>query len=542
MSVAEAAGMSDTARYDAIVIGAGFAGLYQLYTLRDQLGLRVLVLEAGQGVGGTWFWNRYPGARCDSESHYYSYSFSKELEDEWYWSERYPEQREILRYLEHVADRFDLRRDIQLQQRVSGATFSESTGRWTIVTEAGQHYDAQFLITAVGTLSAANIPDFPGLDQFTGEWFHTSRWPTREVDFSGKRVGLIGTGSSGIQAVPIIARQAKHLTVFQRTPNYSLPARNYKLSNSFQQEIRANYDAIREHARSTFHGHPFEESETSALALSDEERSRHYEAAWAKGGLRFLNAFKDLFYNLEANNTASAFIRSKIAETVADPAIAATLSPSDYPLAARRPTTDTNYYETFNRENVTLVDVRSAPIVEITSTGIRTTKSEYPLDTIIFATGFDALTGPLLGIDIRGRGGRSLRKDWAAGPLTYLGLQTPGYPNLFMITGPGSPSVLANAPVAIEQHVNWITECIRHLRDHGRTLIETTSEASDEWSIEMDKAAHASLLPLAPNSWYFGGNIPGKPRAVLPYAGGMVRYSEIAKNVARTNYRGFCIS
>jgi cation diffusion facilitator CzcD-associated flavoprotein CzcO len=530
---------SPTTCLDAVVIGAGFAGLYQLHALRDQLGLDVIAIEAGEGVGGTWYWNRYPGARCDSESFTYCYSFSRELQEQWSWTERYPVQKEILAYLNHVADRFDLRKDIRFNSRVTTATYDESNSSWLIETSGGQRLNAKFLIMAVGTLSTANFPNIPGLETFAGRWFHTSDWPEDELDFSGQRVGLIGTGSSGIQTAPIIAKQAEQLTVFQRTPNYSLPAHNHKLSDDFQLEIRANYEAIRDLARSTFHGHAFEESKISALDVDDEERVRRYEFAWGKGGLRFLNAFSDLFYNVDANQTASSFVRRKIAEVVHDPETATALMPVDYPIGARRPTTDTGFYEMFNRENVSLVDIRRSPIVEIIPTGVRTTDQVHSLDVIVLATGFDALTGPLLAIDIRGRDGRSLRADWQGGPITLLGLQTPGYPNLFIITGPGSPSVLANAPVAIEQHVDWITDCILKLLKSGHAHIEATEKAADEWSVEMDRAAQSSLLPLAPSSWYMGGNIPGKPSVVLPYAGGMLRYAQIAKQVADENYRGF---
>jgi cation diffusion facilitator CzcD-associated flavoprotein CzcO len=527
--------------YDAIIVGAGFSGLYQLLQLRDKLGLSVLVLEAGDGIGGTWHWNRYPGARCDSESYYYSYSFSKELQEEWRWTERYPDHSEIRRYLNHVADRFDLRRNIRLGTRVTGANYDDDANLWTIKTEAGETFTAQFFIAAAGCLSSANIPAIKGLDGFKGQWYHTGRWPHDGVDFAGKRVGLIGTGSTGIQAVPVVAKQALHLTVFQRTANYSVPARNAPLTEESQKDVRANYDAIRDHARSTINGHPFDISQTSALDVSDEERRERYEAAWEAGGLRFRAVFSDLLRNKAANDTAAEFVRAKIRAIVKDPVTAAKLTPTDHPFAAKRPPIDSHYFETFNQDNVALVDVKATPIIEVTGGGIRTSDAEYPLDIIVFATGFDALTGPLLAMNIHGSKGRSLREDWAAGPRTYLGLQTPGYPNMFTITGPGSPSVLTNMPVAIEQHTQWITDCIGYLRANGLRRIETTQEASDKWVDHVNEAASATLLPLASSSWYLGANIPGKPRVFMPYAGGMARYAKICADVAGESYKGFFI-
>jgi cation diffusion facilitator CzcD-associated flavoprotein CzcO len=542
-----ATGAPPVQTYDAVIVGAGFSGLYQLHQLRDLLGLSVLVLEAGDGVGGTWFWNRYPGARCDSESYYYSYSFSKELEQEWQWTERYPEHSEIRRYLNHVADRFDLRRDIRLNTKVTTARFDDAANRWTIATQdaatgaPGPAYDAQFFITAVGCLSSANIPDIKGLDSFKGQWAHTGRWPKEGVDFTGKRVGLIGTGSTGIQATPVIAEQAAHLTVFQRTANYSVPARNAPLTPGDVATVKADYAAIREKARASINGHPFDFSDVSALDVPPEERDRRYEAAWQAGGLRFRGVFADLVRNKAANDTASDFIRAKIRAIVHNPATAAMLTPTDHPFASKRPPIDSNYFETFNRDNVALVDVRATPIVEVTPDGIRTTDADYPLDVIVFATGFDALTGPLLAMDIHGSGGRSLREDWKAGPRTYLGLQTAGYPNMFTITGPGSPSVLTNMPVAIEQHTQWITECIRTMRAHGQTRIEATTEASDAWVEHVNEAANETLLPLANSSWYLGANVPGKPRVFMPYAGGMARYANVCADVAKAGYNGFTV-
>jgi len=527
---------------DALVIGAGFSGLYQLLCLRDRLGLSVQVLEAADGIGGTWYWNRYPGARCDSESHSYCYSFSDELMREWEWSERYPGPPEILRYLNHVADRFDLKRDIRFNTRVIAAHYDETANLWHVSTDAGEVFTAQFLITAVGCLSSANIPNIAGLDTFEGRWYHTGQWPHEGVDFRGKRVGLIGTGCTGIQAAPVIAETAAHLTVFQRTANYSVPARNAPLTPEFRRYVRENTAEIRQVMHSTVNGHPWPLAERSALKTPPEERQALYEKAWEIGGLRFRATFRDLVIDKAANDTAADFIRGKIREVVKDPATAAKLSDFDHPYAAKRPPIDTDYFETFNRDNVALVDVRAEPIDRITSRGIRTRDAEYPLDIIVFATGFDGMTGSLLRMDIRGRDGLSLAKAWAAGPRNYLGLQIAGFPNLFSVTGPGSPSVLCNMPVAIEQHVEWITDCIAHMRQHGLKRIEPTNEAMDSWVAQVNATAEATLLPQAKHSWYLGANVPGKPRVFMPYAGGMAHYRKICADVAARNYEGFTLS
>lgn len=460
-----------TMTLDAVIVGAGFAGLYQLHVLRDKLGLDVRVLEAADGVGGTWYWNRYPGARCDSESFYYSYSFSPELEQEWEWTERYPAQPEILRYLEHVADRFALRPNIQLGTRVIAARFDSSRNRWVVETDTGERFDTSFLITAVGCLSTANMPRIAGADSFAGATHHTGLWPHDGVDFTGKRVGQIGTGSTGIQAIPVIAAAAEHLTVFQRTPNYSVPARNAPLTAEEQRAVKADYAAIRAKTRSTPGAHPWDNAPDSALDVDEAARFARYEAAWHKGGLRFRSTFSDVLTSPEANQTAADFIRAKIAQTVHDPATAERLTPRDHPFAAKRPPIDSDYFETFNRDNVTLVDLRATPIESAVPTGIRTSDQTYDLDILIFATGFDAMTGPLLALGIEGELG-TLRDAWEAGPVSYLGLQIPGFPNLFTITGPGSPSVLTNMPTAIEQHADWIGACIAHMRHTGASRIE----------------------------------------------------------------------
>lgn len=530
------------AELDALVIGAGFSGLYQLLCLRDRLGLSVKVLEQADGVGGTWYWNRYPGARCDSESHVYWFTFSPELMREWEWSERYPGQAEILRYLNFVADKFDLKRDIRFNTRVISARYDEATNRWHVRTEQGEIFIATYLVTAVGCLSTANVPNIPGLQDFKGTWYHTGQWPHEGVDFTGKRVGIIGTGSTAIQAIPVIAAQAKHLTVFQRTANYSVPARNVPLTAEFRQYVKQHAEEIRAITHQTYNGMGFKVEARQAVETPPEEREKIYEAAWERGGLQFRASFQDMLVSKEANDTAADFIKRKIRAIVKDPNTAAILSDIDHPYAAKRPPIDTDYFETYNRPNVALVDVKAAPIRRISEAGICTTDAEYPVDIIVFATGFDALTGPLLRLNIRGRDGVTLKDAWHAGPVTYLGLQVAGFPNLFTITGPGSPSVLCNMPVPIEQHVEWITDCIRHLREKGLKRIEARPEAVDAWVREVNEVANRTLLPLATHSWYLGANIPGKPRVFMPYAGGMIRYREICDGVAARGYEGFALS
>ncbi len=531
-----------TPELDAVVIGAGFSGLYQLLCLRDRLGLSVKVLEAADGVGGTWYWNRYPGARCDSESHVYWYTFSPELMQEWEWSERYPGQAEILRYLNFVADRFDLKRDIRFNTRVTAAEYDEAANRWRVHTEAGETFVTKFLITAVGCLSTANVPNIPGLQDFKGNWYHTGQWPHEGVDFTGKRVGMIGTGSTGIQAAPVIASQAKHLTVFQRTANYSVPARNVPLTPEFKQWVKQNNRQIRETTHKNYNGMGFMVDERKAVETPAEERETIYEAAWERGGLQFRASFQDMLVSKEANDTAADFIKRKIRAIVKDPRTAAILSNIDHPYAAKRPPIDTDYFETYNRPNVSLVDVRATPIERISEAGICTSEGEYPVDVIVFATGFDAMTGPLLRLNLRGRDGVALKDVWEAGPRNYLGLQVAGFPNLFTITGPGSPSVLCNMPVAIEQHAEWIANCIQYMREKGLERIEPRPEAVEGWVAEVNDVASRTLLPLARHSWYLGANIPGKPRVFMPYAGGMLRYREKCQDVVAKDYEGFALA
>jgi len=531
-----------TGDVDAVVIGAGFSGLYMNYRLRDQMGLSVQVFEAGDGVGGTWYWNRYPGARCDSESYIYCYTFDKDLLQEWEWSGKYPEQPEILRYLEHVADRFDLRRNIKFGTRVTGARWDDETRRWSVETDQGDVVTATYLVTAVGCLSSGQIPNIPGLDGFQGEWYHTGSWPHEGVDFSGKRVGVIGTGSSGIQSIPVIAKQAGHLTVFQRTPQYTVPARHGTVDKAFLDEVKARYDEIIEKCRWSLAGQPYTLMERSALSVNDEERDAIYEAAWQEGGFKFiLSTFNDISTDRRANDTASEFIRRKIREIVKDPEVAEKLVPVDHPFTSKRPLIDTDYFETYNRDNVTLVDIRHSPIVEITPTGIRTEDAHYELDIIVFATGFDAMTGTFNRMNIVGRDGQLLRDKWAGGPLTYLGVATAGFPNLFMITGPGSPSVLSNMPVSIEQHVEWISDLIAHMRANDIATAEADPQAEQEWVVHVNEVAAQTMYMLA-DSWYLGANIPGKPRVFMPYAGGVGPYRQKCDEVAAAGYEGFVLT
>jgi len=525
---------------DAVIVGAGFAGLYMLHRLRG-LGLSVHVFEAGKGVGGTWYWNRYPGARCDVESMDYSYSFSEELQQEWRWSERYSAQPEILRYINHVADRFDLRRDITFSTRVTSAVFDEATSRWDVRTDTGEQVGARFCIMATGCLSTAQVPSFKGRESFEGKWYHTGAWPHEGVDFGGQRVGIIGTGSSAIQSIPIIARQAAHLHVFQRTPNFSVPAHNAPLDPEYERSVKANYADFRRQARESRIGFVVERSDKSALEVSPEERVREYEKRWNRGGLGFAATYNDLQISKDANDTAAEYFRAKIRSLVRDPAIGEALVPQHYPLGTKRLCVDTGYYETFNRDNVTLVDIRKSPIEEITPRGLRTRDGEYEFDSIVFATGFDAMTGALMSIDLRGMGGKTIQQKWAEGPRTYLGLTIAGFPNLFMITGPGSPSVLSNMIVSIEQHVDWIADCITHLREQGKASIEATVEAENGWVEHVDEVGHMTLYPLA-DSWYMGANIPGKPRIFMPYIGGVGVYRQKCDDVASKGYEGFVLA
>jgi cation diffusion facilitator CzcD-associated flavoprotein CzcO len=523
---------------DAVVIGAGFAGMYMVYRLR-QAGFAVHGFEAGDGVGGTWYWNRYPGARCDSETMYYSYSFLKDVEQEWPLQERYPGQPEILRYLNHAADRMDVLKDFTFNARVSSIAFDDSEKTWTVQTESGQSRRSRWVITAVGCLSDANVPEIEGADSFAGQLLHTGQWPHEPVDFTGKRVGIVGTGASGIQAIPVIAAQADHLTVFQRTAQFTIPAANGPLSEDLAAMWKENYEEWRRRGRFSRGGVPYPATDRTALEMTAEERREAYEAAWEEGGFVFaLGTFADLLVDEDANETAAEFVRSKIDEIVQDPGVAEMLKPREFPFATKRLPLDTDYYQTFNRPNVTLVDIKQTPIERITPTGVQTTAGFHELDVLVFATGFDALTGPLLAMNIRGRAGRKLADAWGEGPVTYLGLGVPEFPNLLTITGPGSPSVLSNMPVSIEQHVEWIGDFMEWARQHDVEEVEPTHQATLEWTAHVQEVANTTLYPKAA-SWYMGANIPGKPRLFLPYVGGVDTYRYKCDEVAGHGYEGF---
>jgi len=523
--------------FDAIIVGAGFAGLYMLHRLRSA-GFTARVIEAAADVGGTWYWNRYPGARCDVQSLLYSYSFSEALQQEWEWRERYAAQPEILSYINHVADRFDLRRDIQFDTRVTAASYDESSGRWAVATDQGELFDAQFCIMATGCLSTPRRPDFEGLDSFAGNWYHTGYWPHEGVDFRGQRVGMIGTGSSAIQSIPIIAAQAAHLTVFQRTANFSVPAWNHDLDPAQVAEWKSRYAEIRRQVRAGENGVVYDGNQWAAAQITPEQQREELQRRWQQGGLSMWGPFTDVLENERANEIAADFVRDRIRELVADPEVAELLCPKGYPYGAKRLCVDTDYYATYNRDNVTLIDISSSRIDEITPSGVRIGAQEYRFDALVFATGFDAMTGTLLRIDVRGRGGMTLRDKWSAGPRTYLGLMSAGFPNLFTITGPGSPSVLSNMIVSIEQHVDWIGDCMAYLREHNLVSIEAAQDAEDDWVDHVNELANATLFPQA-DSWYMGANIPGKPRVFMPYLAGVGPYREICDQVAANSYNGF---
>jgi len=527
--------------YDVVVVGAGFAGMYMLHRLRKQ-GLSARVYEQGGDVGGTWYWNRYPGARCDVESMQYSYSFDDELQQQWNWSERYAPQPEILKYASHVADRFNLRSDIQLNTRVDRAEFDESGNRWAVTTSDGKTVTAKHVVLATGCLSNARMPDIKGLGDFKGKVYHTGHWPHEQIDFTGLRVGVIGTGSSGIQSVPVIAEQASYLTVFQRTANFSIPARNAALTEEEREAFRKRYPEIRRFAREEARNGIYTElPDRGALDDGDNERRTKYESRWSHGGLTFMATYNNLAIDQAANDTAADFVRDKIAEIVEDPETARLLQPNNHPIGSKRICIDTDYFAAFNRPNVTLVDIKSDPIQEILPHAVRTSTKEIEVDALVLATGFDAMTGSVAKIDIRGRNGQTLNQKWAEGPKTYLGLMSAGFPNLFIITGPGSPSVLSNMIVSIEQHVEWITDCIAHMRDRDLVAMEASRDAEDKWVAHVNEVAHTTLYPQA-NSWYMGANIPGKPQIFMPYIGGVGLYRQICNDVASKGYEGFAMT
>ena len=525
---------------DVVVVGAGFGGLYALHRHRN-LGFTVRVVEAGAGVGGTWYWNRYPGARCDVESVDYSYSFDPELEQEWDWTERYPAQPEILAYLNHVADRYDLRRDILFNTRVASAHFDVEAERWTLRTDGGEVIAAQWCVMATGCLSMPNTPDFPGVDGYTGRIYHTARWPHDGVDFTGQRVAVIGTGSSAIQSVPLIAEQAAELVVFQRTANFSVPAHNHQLDAEYLRDVKARYPEFREQNRGSFAGTHMLPNDKAYGACTDEERRAALEDRWAVGGLGLLLAFPDTMFDRSTNEIVAEFVRSKIRASVADPAVAETLCPRDYAIGSKRLCVDTGYYATFNRPNVRLVALAATPIEEFTPTGIRTAAETFEFDSVIFATGFDAISGTLLAMDIRGRAGRTLRDEWASGPKAYLGLAPAGFPNLFLVTGPGSPSVLSNMVLSIEQHVDWIAGCLDHARANGVTFLEANDDAQDQWMEQVAMVAGITVWPTG-NSWYTGANIAGKVRSFPVFLGGVGVYRQMCDDVAAKGYAGFALN
>lgn len=534
------------ASLDLLIVGAGFGGMYMLHRAR-QAGLRVQVLEMADGVGGTWYWNRYPGARCDIESLEYSYSFDESLQQEWRWTERFAPQPEILRYANHVADRFDLRRDIRFNARVTAAHFDDRAGLWRVRardlasdTDLPEHV-ARFVVMATGCLSTTNLPDIPGIADFAGPSYHTGRWPHEGVDFAGQRVGVIGTGSSAIQSIPVIAAQARELVVFQRTPNYSVPARNAPLDPAEEARIKADYAAFRERNRQMMpaFGSEHPTPAGSVLAASDDLRREVFERWWKRGGLGFTRAFDDLMLDPQANAYAAGFVREKIAEIVEDPELARRLSPEQV-IGCKRLCVDTDYYATFNQPHVRLVDLRETPIERVEATGVRVGDELIELDALVLATGFDAMTGTLLRMDIRGENGVRLADVWADGPRNYLGLMVAGFPNLFMITGPGSPSVLTNMIMSIEQHVEFIDECLRALRARGKQRIAADPDAQDKWVAHVNAVAGATVFPHC-NSWYLGANVPGKARVFMPLLG-FPAYAQKCREVAERGYEGFALS
>jgi cyclohexanone monooxygenase len=522
---------------DAVIVGAGFSGLYLLHRLRG-LGFSTRVFERGGGVGGTWYWNRYPGARCDVESMQYSYSFDEELQQEWHWPEKFSAQPDILAYANHVADRFDLRKDIDFDTSVTSAHFDEGTRRWQIETDTGERVAARHFIMATGCISTAQTPDIDGLSDFRGETYHTGNWPHEGVDFTGQRIAVIGTGSSGIQAIPVLAEQAAHVTVFQRTPNYSIPSQNEPMTPEYESTWKESYPDKRQEMRYTSHGSLKDLNDKPALSVSEEERQETYAKRWEIGGAGYLGSFNNLLTDQEANDTASEFVREQIRRIVKDPETAELLAPKTYPIGTKRICIDSGYFETYNRDNVDLVDISAKPIEKITPDGLIANGKSYTFDSIVFATGFDAMTGTLFNVDIQGRKGQTLKQKWYAGPRTYLGLMSEAFPNIFMITGPGSPSVKSNMIISIEQHVDFVTDSLVYMRERGLEIMEPERAAEDDWVDHVQEVANKTLFPRA-NSWYMGANIPGKPRLFMPYIGGVGRYRRICEEIVEEDYRGF---
>ena len=524
--------------YDAVIVGAGFAGLYMLHRLKQQ-GLHARVFEAGDGVGGTWYWNRYPGARCDIPSMEYSFQFSADLQQEWEWNERYATQPEILRYANHVVERFDLLPDIQFNTRVEAAHYVSDDGLWSVSLDSKETVTSRYIIMATGCLSVPNFPDIKGLDEFSGGVYHTGQWPHEGVDLTGKKVGVIGTGSSAIQSIPVIAEYAESITVFQRTPNYSVPAHNAPLDPGYVADLKAHYDEFRAQNWQRGFGADFRDSDRSAFDINDAQRNAEYEDRWARGGLAFMAAFNDLPFDDAANATAQDFIRGKIKQLVDDPVLAEQLTPTT-PVGCKRLCVDTNYFETYNLDHVNLVDLNENSITEIGAGRVITQNGEYEVDCLILATGFDAMTGAMTNIDISGTDGQTLHDKWKDGPRAYLGLATAGFPNLFMITGPGSPSVLSNMLPSIEQHVEWISDCIEHLQSNQFARIEATKEAEDAWLEHVNEVADTSIYPKC-NSWYLGSNVTGKKRVFMPYLG-VPPYLEKCAEVVNNGYEGFALT
>ena len=522
---------------DVVVVGAGFSGLYLLYCLR-KAGFSTRVFERGGDVGGTWYWNRYPGARCDVESLQYSYSFDEQLQQDWHWPEKFSAQPDILAYANHVADRFNLKKDIEFNIEVKASWFDENLKTWKITTNTGEEINAQYFIMATGCISTTQIPNNKGLSDYVGNTFHTGDWPHEEVDFSGQSIAVIGTGSSGIQSIPVLAKQAKKLTVFQRTPNYSIPSQNEPMTKKYERSWKDVYSERRKEMRYSAHGSLKDLNDVPALSVDEDQRQELYTKRWAIGGTGFLGSFNDLLTNADANYTAAEYVRQQIKRVVKDKETAEILCPRSYPIGTKRICIDTGYFETYNRENVKLVDISKKPIQRLVTDGIIVDDQLYPFDSIIFATGFDAMTGSIFNVDIKGRDGLALKEKWNAGPKTYLGLMSASFPNLFMITGPGSPSVKSNMIMSIEQHVDLVIETLLSMRRKGLSVVEPELEAENKWVDHVQEVANKTLFPQA-NSWYMGANIPGKPRLFMPYIGGVGAYREICEEIVANNYRGF---
>ena len=522
---------------DVVVVGAGFSGLYLLYRLR-KAGFSTRVFERGGDVGGTWYWNRYPGARCDVESLQYSYSFDEQLQQDWHWPEKFSAQPDILAYANHVADRFNLKKDIEFNIEVKASWFDENLKTWKITTNTGEEINAQYFIMATGCISTTQIPNIKGLSDYVGNTFHTGDWPHEEVDFSGQSIAVIGTGSSGIQSIPVLAKQAKKLTVFQRTPNYSIPSQNEPMTKKYERSWKDVYSERRKEMRYSAHGSLKDLNDVPALSVDEDQRQELYTKRWAIGGTGFLGSFNDLLTNADANYTAAEYVRQQIKRVVKDKETAEILCPRSYPIGTKRICIDTGYFETYNRENVKLVDISKKPIQRLVADGIIVDDQLYAFDSIIFATGFDAMTGSIFNVDIKGRDGLALKEKWNAGPKTYLGLMSASFPNLFMITGPGSPSVKSNMIMSIEQHVDLVIETLLSMRRKGLSVVEPELEAENKWVDHVQEVANKTLFPQA-NSWYMGANIPGKPRLFMPYIGGVGAYREICEEIVANNYRGF---